>query len=343
VTVSDPRVEHPRVLGLKPGELVRVRTAEEIFATLDEKGTLEGLPFMPEQLKYCGQVLPVTQRADTTCAGAGLVRRMNDTVHLRKIRCDGAFHDGCQAGCLMFWKEGWLERATEARPHELGTAEQAFVDGTLKPATKVGADLYSCQATEIPKASRPLRLREVDQYRRALQNWRWPKLVRGVAVELINQWQAFSRSRLPSWLQIAGGARYPFVLGKLNKGETPKGGHLNLQPGDLVRIKSKKEIVATLDRDNKNRGLFFDHEMAAYCGRVARVQGRVNKLIEESNGEMIEIKSDCILLEGVVCVADYHLFCTRAIYSYWRELWLEKVEDPAAEPTAPCVDRWSRA
>jgi hypothetical protein len=298
---------------------------------------------MPEQIKYCGQVLPVTQRADTTCAGAGLVRRMNDTVHLRKIRCDGSFHDGCQAGCLMFWKEAWLERATQATPHELGTTEQAYVEATLKPATKVDADHYSCQATEVPKASRPLRLREADQYKRALENWRWPKLVRGLVVELINQWQAFSRRKLPSWLQVAGGARFPFVLGKLNKGETPKGGHLNLQPGDLVRIKSKEEIVATLDKDNKNRGLFFDHEMAAYCGRTARVQGRINRLIEESNGEMVEIKSDCILLEGVVCLADYHLFCTRAIYSYWRELWLEKVDDPAAEPTAHCVNRWSRA
>jgi hypothetical protein len=164
-----------------------------------------------------------------------------------------------------------------------------------------------------------------------------------VVTEVINQWQAFSRRRLPKRLWIAGAERFPFVRGQLEKGTTPKGGNLNLQPGDLVRIKSKREIIATLDKNNRNRGLFFDHEMAAYCGRTARVQGRVNKLIEEANGEMIEIKSDCILLEGVVCVADYHLFCTRAIYSYWRELWLEKIEDPDAEPTAPCVNRWSRA
>src|SRR5262249_42621492 len=62
-------------LDLKPGDLVRVRSASEVFSTLDASGTLDGMPFMPEMLKYCGRVLPVTRRADTTCAGAGVVRR----------------------------------------------------------------------------------------------------------------------------------------------------------------------------------------------------------------------------------------------------------------------------
>ena len=35
---------------------------------------------------------------------------MHNTVHLRRTRCDGAAHGGCQAACLLFWKEAWLER-----------------------------------------------------------------------------------------------------------------------------------------------------------------------------------------------------------------------------------------
>ena len=115
------------ILDLSPGELVSVRSASEIFSTLDASGTLEGLPFMPEMLKYCGRTLPVTQRADTTCAGAGVVRRMRNTVHLQRIRCDGSAHDGCQAACLVFWKEAWLERVGDgdrrdapARPEQGG-------------------------------------------------------------------------------------------------------------------------------------------------------------------------------------------------------------------------------
>ena len=46
---------------------------------------------------------------------------------------------------------------------------------------------------------------------------------------------------------------------------------------------------------------------------------------------MIEINSDCVILEGVVCAADYHRFCPRAIYPYWREVWLERVDGPPYE------------
>jgi hypothetical protein len=331
-TASGVSSQSPKVLDLRPGELVRVRGASEIFATLDEHGTLDGLPFMPEMLKYCGRTLPVTQRADKTCAGDGVVRRMHNTVHLQNVRCDGSAHDGCQAACLMFWKEAWLERLENGSgpaPPRLDEDEQKYVAGTLLPATKdeteAGAPRYRCQATEIPSASEPLRFRQAEQYVRDLQSWSLGKIVRGLIIELFNLWQGFSERRLPKALRIAGGRRYPFVVGKLAKGETPSR-KLDLRPGDLVRIKGKDEIVATLDTTNRNRGLSFDGEMSNYCGRTARVRARVNRLIEESTGEMIDIKSDCVILDGVVCAADYHRFCTRAIYPYWREIWLEKVD-----------------
>ena len=305
---------------------------------------------MPEMLKYCGRTLPVAQRADVTCAGAGAVRRMQDTVHLQRARCDGSAHDGCQASCLMFWKEAWLERAKDATAakSELTAEDEAFVAETLVSGTRVEADsddsptLYRCQATEIPKASEPLRFREVDQYVTGLKSWRLPKILKGLPIEVFNLWQSFSKRHLPRRLLIAGGNTYPFVIGRLEKGKTPTA-KLDLQPGDLVRIKSKEEIVATLDHTNRNRGLTFDSELAVYCGRVARVQARVNHIIEESTGEMVDIKTDCIILEGVVCAGDYHRFCTRAIYSYWREIWLERIDpDEPAEVDAPCANRWCR-
>jgi hypothetical protein len=37
-------------LNLRSGELVEVRSAEEILATLDAQGRFEVLPFMPEML-----------------------------------------------------------------------------------------------------------------------------------------------------------------------------------------------------------------------------------------------------------------------------------------------------
>ena len=44
-----------QVLNLRIGEIVEVRSPEEILATLDENGELDGLPFMPEMLAWCGR------------------------------------------------------------------------------------------------------------------------------------------------------------------------------------------------------------------------------------------------------------------------------------------------
>jgi hypothetical protein len=33
---------------------------------------------------------------------------MKDSVYYECIQCDGAEHEGCDAGCLSFWKEAYL-------------------------------------------------------------------------------------------------------------------------------------------------------------------------------------------------------------------------------------------
>jgi hypothetical protein len=57
----------------------------------------------------------------------------------------------------------------------------------------------------------------------------------------------------------------------------------------------------------------------------------VTKIIDEPTGKMLHMKQPCIMLEGVVCNAEYascRLNCPRAIPSYWREIWLDRVESP---------------
>src|SRR5262245_45015436 len=94
---------------LRANEYVEVRSKEEILATLDEHGQLEGLPFMPEMFEFCGKQYRVFKRAHKTCDPPnGLCgRKMLRAVHLEGIRCTGAAHGGCQAQCLIFWKEAW--------------------------------------------------------------------------------------------------------------------------------------------------------------------------------------------------------------------------------------------
>jgi hypothetical protein len=332
---TDPVGSEPSLLlDLEPGELVRVRSAREIFATLDERGALENLPFMPEMVKYCGQTFTVFKRADKTCGPDHGLRRMENTVHLSNLRCDGAAHGGCQAACLMYWKEAWLERVGSTRSRENsqpGAAEEeAFVEGTLLPATNGDASeddepAWRCQATQVRDASTQLHGWYFGQYRRDARNWGFLKVVRVMLVEAFNRAQQLSRRHLPRFLRFLGGRTYPFVAGVLEKGQTPSA-KLDLQPGDRVRIKPKDAIVKTLDQTNHNRGLSFDAEMVKYCGRIATVRARVQRLIDEETGQMVRIKSDCIILEGVTCTSDYHRLCPRGIYPYWREIWLEKVE-----------------
>ena len=103
-------------------------------------------------------------------------------------------------------------------------------------------------------------------------------------------------------------------------------------------MKSREEIVATLTDAGSNRGLHFDIEMVPFCGKVLQVRSRVSRLLDERTGEMIELRSDCIKLEHVVCEAELSTgrwFCPREIYPYWRECWLERVSAPVAAERAP--------
>jgi hypothetical protein len=313
------------------GELVRVRDAAEILATLDENGSLDGLPFMPEMLQFCGRTFRVHRRADKTCDTIELsgLRRMTDTVHLDDLRCDGSGHGGCQAGCLLFWKEAWLTRTTDAAapaaPAVPPDGVELITRATRWPGNSPEEERFSCQATQLLETTTPLQWWDARQYVRDLRtgNVGLFRLVRGLAVFLFNKYQGFSKRFLPPRLRIHEGRWFPLTYGTLDK--TPSG-TLGLQPGELVQVKQRDQILATLDRNGRNRGLTFDSEMLRYCGRRARVLRRVTQIIDERSGKMLTMPRDCIILDGVTCQADYHRFCPRGIYPYWRELWLERVE-----------------
>ena len=324
----------PETLDLKIGELVEVRPPSEILATLDERGRLDALPFMPEMLQFAGKQLRVSKRAFKTCdqvKNSGMYR-MERTVHLEGVRCDGSAHGDCQAGCLIFWKEGWLKRVgqdSDARPTP-GTAPLAAMETLQRETRPAGAgpdeEIYSCQNTAIPEAA-PTHIPgwDVRQYIQDVTSGNAPvrQVLRGLAIHLFNKFQWANRKFLPSLLLIHGGRPHPHIEGRA-QGRTPKE-TLDLQRGELVEVRSREEIFATLDQTGHNRGLRFDIEMLRYCGKRARVQRRVNRLIDEKTGKMVHIKGDCIVLDGFVCAADFHQSCPRGIEEYWREIWLRRV------------------
>src|SRR5258708_34262315 len=103
---------------LRHGDLVEIKSAAEILATLDERGMLDGLPFMPEMLQYHGRRLVVDKRTEKICDTIYPVasRRLPETALLGNLRCDGAGHDGCQTDCRLFWKSAWVRRVDPAAP-----------------------------------------------------------------------------------------------------------------------------------------------------------------------------------------------------------------------------------
>ena len=189
-----------------------------------------------------------------------------------------------------------------------------------------GEPRYSCQATEILRAAPDvLRLSEVSQYVLDVSsgNASVPFVTRSVLVGLFNRFQGLSRRRLPERLRIKGGLRWGFLEGR--SGSSTPTEILDLQPGEIVRIKSREEIMATLNADLLNRGMGFDAEMARFCGRTAVVKARVHQCIEEKTGRMLTMKSPCIVLEGVVCEGALNVACPREFIPFWREIWLERV------------------
>jgi len=323
-------------LDLKVGDVVVVRSEAEILATLDERGELDALPFMPEMLQFCGKRFTVDKVAYKLCdtmTRSGM-RRMRDAVHLAGVRCDAEAHGGCQTACLFYWKDAWLRRAdTAVEPAAPAgepqvTAEDLYALAT-RPGETEGEVLYTCQSTELLRAAPELLpFKDMRQYFDDVRfgNAGVLDVVRAFLVGLFNHVQALSRRVLPRRLWFRDGLRWRFVKGTLTKTPT---GHTDLQPGELVRIKSQAEIEATLSKDGLNRGLGFEEEMARHCGREARVLRRVDRCIQESTGRMLEMKNPCIVLEGVICEGTYTVMCPRSIYAFWREIWLERVEEPA--------------
>ena len=57
-----------------------VRPLKEILTTLDARGTLRGLPFMPEMMSFCGQRFSVWRRVEKTCVEGDRMRRMEGVV-----------------------------------------------------------------------------------------------------------------------------------------------------------------------------------------------------------------------------------------------------------------------
>jgi len=300
--------------GWVAGDTVRIRSLEEIRATLDDKGQLAGLSFMEEMKPFCGRTARVYRALDKIYdyGRSRTMRQLDQCVLLAGLRCDGQGHGACDAACYLIWKEAWLEK--------VGDSSAPFQPTPVAPSEAAPSGMpgrqYSCQYTELTNASHP----HAPHF---LRRWVEPWIVGNVTlpaycvVALTRAFNAFQEWR--------GGIPYP--ARPRSGGQTSTIG-MPLKRGDWVRVRSPAEIAGTLDANGKNRGLWFDRDMLKYCGRSFRVLGRVRQIVDIRSTAMIPMKSPCIILEDVHYSGEFQWFGEQHDYLYWREAWLQPVATP---------------
>lgn len=106
-----------------------------------------------------------------------------------------------------------------------------------------------------------------------------------------------------------------------------------LKQGDWVRIKSREEILETVDENNKLEGCVVMPEMWQYCGTETKVVKRVEYFLDEANYKMRKMRTT-VLLEGLHCsgkMPGYKAVCDRNCFFFWKEAWLDKIDAPINE------------
>jgi len=315
-----------RARQLSRGDWIQVKSAAVIRDLIDSDGTTDGLPFMPEMLQFCGQRFQVSHFANKVCANVGTIeiRNLQNVVVLKVSRCDGCFHGGCQMACELLWKLDWLEPVPTAEDgassHDpLQSPEASQLTEKLVPLSvgtprqeqaKSSGQYFRCQATELGAASGQSSPLHFGQYLvdRKTNGTSWSSIFKFITQMLIRKVLRRSES-------VAGPCK-----------RTPVD-TLNLKVDDRVKVKPIEEILETLDAKGCNRGLWFDPaEMQPFCGKTLTVTRRIDRIIDEGTGELLEMKVPSIVLNETQCSGLHRRFCSRAMLHFWREVWLERVD-----------------
>lgn len=99
------------------------------------------------------------------------------------------------------------------------------------------------------------------------------------------------------------------------------------QTGDLVRIRSEKQIEATLSIWQELKGCKFLPEMHPYCDTIQRVLKPVERFVDERDYQVKKSRG-VYLLEGMICQGtSTYGRCDRACFYFWRDEWLDRIDE----------------
>jgi hypothetical protein len=118
------------------------------------------------------------------------------------------------------------------------------------------------------------------------------------------------------------------------RGRAPLGEASRFREGDWVRVKSAEEIRATLDANDKLRGLLFMEAQWGYCGGTYEVDRVLRRLLDR--GRRFRTIARTVALDGVTCDGlDGTSGCGRACSLYFRDEWLETSSEDRHVVPAP--------
>lgn len=181
----------------------------------------------------------------------------------------------------------------------------------------------ACQAESFESGSRPMP-RGVDLARRAQEHLRrygvkatLGKVLSFIADRLMGEARPSMLSTTPFAAASSGD-----VAAKFRQTEEV----LNLQPGEWVEVKSRGEILQTLNAEGRLNGLAYIPAMSEFSGRRFKVFKRMETMYQEESGKVRRLRNT-VLLDSVHCDG-LLMRCDRGCFFYWREAWLRRVDGP---------------
>src|SRR5262249_30210637 len=151
-----------------------------------------------------------------------------------------------------------------------------------------GEQIYSCQATRLFEATRPLKWWEPGQYVQDLASGNVPlgRFLRAGFLRVL-----FNLRRLGIGYRAAvglhdffhtrlTGRESPYPPGLIPPGQPTPSEPLNLKEGEWVVVRPLAEIRRTITEQNVNRGMRWDPEMAQFCGKRYKVAKSVDHIVD---------------------------------------------------------------
>src|SRR5262245_55265583 len=107
---------------------------------------------------------------------------------------------------------------------------------------------------------------------------------------------------------------------------------LGLKPDDWVIVRSKEEILSTLDKNGRLEELPFMPQMFQFCGQRLQVYRHVHKLCGAGRLQGNRM-FNTVNLKSVRCDGQAYGGCETQCMILWKEAWLKRAEPAHLEAT----------